>query len=258
MNKIGRNDPCYCGSGLKYKYCCIYKNPKQRIVISSKKCEHCDSSLTVDLTNDFMNKMASMDMPLKNFCKDNGFYYFGMMSLQDNLDLTQKLVENKLLKDDVFKVYFNFATKEKCIKLLESACNDYNEFKLRKPILYDAFECHFDDKYTLSIPTFFFLLEGILRDLGGLSLNDKFKSTIEKETWDKRLLFGMRDNADYFNAYVNNLFKGSCVASDFNRNSILHGMNTGYYTKENSMMLLLTIIEIIIFLNYKNSTKEII
>ena len=26
--KIGRNDPCYCGSGIKYKKCCmkIYKN----------------------------------------------------------------------------------------------------------------------------------------------------------------------------------------------------------------------------------------
>lgn len=22
-NKIGRNDPCYCGSGIKYKNCCL-------------------------------------------------------------------------------------------------------------------------------------------------------------------------------------------------------------------------------------------
>ncbi|MFO0322017.1 MAG: SEC-C metal-binding domain-containing protein [Bacteroidota bacterium] len=25
-NKINRNDPCICGSGLKYKKCCINKN----------------------------------------------------------------------------------------------------------------------------------------------------------------------------------------------------------------------------------------
>jgi len=25
MNKIGRNDPCYCGSGKKFKKCCIDK-----------------------------------------------------------------------------------------------------------------------------------------------------------------------------------------------------------------------------------------
>ena len=25
MNKIGRNDPCPCGSGLKYKKCCMLR-----------------------------------------------------------------------------------------------------------------------------------------------------------------------------------------------------------------------------------------
>lgn len=25
MNKIGRNDPCFCGSGKKYKHCCLAK-----------------------------------------------------------------------------------------------------------------------------------------------------------------------------------------------------------------------------------------
>ena len=25
MNKVGRNDPCPCGSGKKYKKCCIDK-----------------------------------------------------------------------------------------------------------------------------------------------------------------------------------------------------------------------------------------
>ncbi len=26
MNKIGRNDPCPCGSGKKYKQCCLLKS----------------------------------------------------------------------------------------------------------------------------------------------------------------------------------------------------------------------------------------
>ncbi|MHB8833897.1 MAG: SEC-C metal-binding domain-containing protein, partial [Desulfobacteria bacterium] len=26
MYKVGRNDPCPCGSGLKYKKCCIEKD----------------------------------------------------------------------------------------------------------------------------------------------------------------------------------------------------------------------------------------
>ncbi len=26
VEKIGRNDPCPCGSGKKFKKCCLYKN----------------------------------------------------------------------------------------------------------------------------------------------------------------------------------------------------------------------------------------
>jgi hypothetical protein len=28
--KVGRNDPCPCGSGLKYKKCCALKSPMQK------------------------------------------------------------------------------------------------------------------------------------------------------------------------------------------------------------------------------------
>ena len=29
-HKVGRNDPCPCGSGLKYKKCCALKSPMQK------------------------------------------------------------------------------------------------------------------------------------------------------------------------------------------------------------------------------------
>jgi hypothetical protein len=38
MDKIGRNDPCSCGSGKKFKKCCEGKSPLKKInaqVISS-------------------------------------------------------------------------------------------------------------------------------------------------------------------------------------------------------------------------------
>lgn len=31
MKKIGRNDPCPCGSGKKYKKCCLNKSVEQRL-----------------------------------------------------------------------------------------------------------------------------------------------------------------------------------------------------------------------------------
>lgn len=33
MTKVGRNDPCPCGSGTKYKKCCLDKRPRQQIVM---------------------------------------------------------------------------------------------------------------------------------------------------------------------------------------------------------------------------------
>ncbi len=33
MEKIGRNDPCPCGSGMKFKKCCYSKKPRERIVL---------------------------------------------------------------------------------------------------------------------------------------------------------------------------------------------------------------------------------
>ena len=34
MNKIRRNDPCPCGSGTKYKRCCLHKRQGQREFVS--------------------------------------------------------------------------------------------------------------------------------------------------------------------------------------------------------------------------------
>jgi len=34
-SKIGRNDPCPCGSGKKYKQCCLTKNPASNQFITA-------------------------------------------------------------------------------------------------------------------------------------------------------------------------------------------------------------------------------
>lgn len=30
-SKIGRNEPCYCGSGMKYKHCCLKNDSKEEV-----------------------------------------------------------------------------------------------------------------------------------------------------------------------------------------------------------------------------------
>jgi hypothetical protein len=33
MAQIGRNDPCPCGSGKKYKKCCLDRKPREHVVM---------------------------------------------------------------------------------------------------------------------------------------------------------------------------------------------------------------------------------
>ena len=45
MNQLGRNDPCPCGSGKKYKKCCSLKTPMQRHTFSNLSSESARSSM---------------------------------------------------------------------------------------------------------------------------------------------------------------------------------------------------------------------
>lgn len=47
MKKIGRNDPCHCGSGKKYKKCCLNNNPQLKDVVNLnwKKMRDTDDQL---------------------------------------------------------------------------------------------------------------------------------------------------------------------------------------------------------------------
>lgn len=48
--KVGRNDPCPCGSGKKYKQCCLNKPPlaKKKITVTNLKAKP-EESQGVDL-----------------------------------------------------------------------------------------------------------------------------------------------------------------------------------------------------------------
>jgi len=257
--KIGRNDPCPCKSGRKYKYCCIGKDLKQRIIPLEITCEKCGSvsENKLDVSNDIMNVYATICLPLKNFMKDNNLYFFGyLITLGDMETLNEKLRTSSLKSEDIMNLYKSKA--EICNDYLDMAISEMDIFKKREQILKDAFEAHFKlNKYTLSISTLFPLLEGILRDLGGLGNRDKFRSTIPRDDeWTRRYLFSMADDADYFNGFVSRLFEGG--KDGFNRNSILHGFNIEYDSEEHSLLLILCLIEIRSFDWFTKNTKKLL
>ena len=45
MLKIGRNDPCPCGSGKKYKKCCLYKAAAPVASLARRKLRRVESEL---------------------------------------------------------------------------------------------------------------------------------------------------------------------------------------------------------------------
>ncbi|OCH39446.1 hypothetical protein A6E02_17625 [Aliivibrio fischeri] len=250
MVKIGRNDPCSCGSGQKYKYCCIgfgEKNRKPNIPFSlmdSEKLEKFKNS---------SNQISSEHERLRYFCKDNGFYYFKNRNETDYLNIQKKLAEGNLCKEDFMSSYRGSTTPEIVSMLLAIAYKQNKAFNQRKQILNSAVDAHFDKKFELSIPALFISIEGILRDIGGLNMKDKFKPTMTKSNLEEQILYTVVDSLSYFNSFVSNLFKGSPKVEEFNRNTILHGANNDSFNENNSLLLLLTILEIQDYIFYQNS-----
>lgn len=255
-SKIGRNDPCPCGSTQKYKYCCV------RNAIRERKLPIYDNSKTgikvsVDMTNDILNWESQLELPLKNFCKDNNFYFFGLaITIGQCKELDVKLKKGMLVKQEFLDIYKLNCNRKFLMKLLDDSCLELKIFNNRKQILIDAFDAHFNGKFTLSIPILFPQIEGLLREIGNLKNSDNIKATIPTKIWENKLLFSVKDDSENFNNFIHKLFKGSASPEEFNRNPILHGIKIDYYSEEHSLLLLLAILEIRMFLWWDKQTED--
>ena len=66
MTKIGRNDPCPCGSGQKYKNCCIEKECSTETISSDiLKNIKLIKEITIDIPNDILDN-THYDFDIKN------------------------------------------------------------------------------------------------------------------------------------------------------------------------------------------------
>ncbi|WP_223847361.1 hypothetical protein [Hymenobacter montanus] len=210
----------------------------------------------VDASKDWLNILATSELPLKLFCKDNGLYLFGLgLTVGQQEALTQQLKQGKLTREDVLATYREHFRQEPIMSLLARACEEQPIFEKRRAVLTDAFEAHFSGKYTLSIPVLFTQLEGLLRDVGKLKNSDNVKGTIRNDIWNDRLLRPIEDDATFFNAFVHKLFEGSKGSGQgLNRNPILHGFEVDYTSADNSMLLMHSILEIRLFLWWEGRT----
>lgn len=256
---VGRNDPCPCGSGQKFKYCCTAREPRTRIIKSNVPCNHCGGQTEANLTDNILNLFSAQFIKIHNYFKDQELYFFqSCISLSDVIELEKRLIDKTLTKEFVVELYQSKLTKGVALRLLNDATQLHPAFKNRLYIISDAICAHFQQKYTLSVPVMLVQIEGILREYGELRQSETFKSTIPTEVWNARLMFSLTDNAQYFNSFISRLFEGQQVSSNFNRNTILHGLNVDYASPERSTMLILTLLEIINFIWYDTHTPVLI
>lgn len=259
MKKTGRNTPCPCESGLKYKYCCISKEERPRIIKIKDSRSDCGLEKEVDLSNDYMNLLAKSRIPLLNFFKDNDLYFFGTtLTVGDSIEFNELLKNGTLTKSHLVERYIQKLKHEDVMFYIDDAATMHSAFESRKRILKDAVEAHFNGKYTLSVPVLFAQVEGILREYGGIKLADKFRPNVSTQIWNSRLLFSMSDDAQYFNAFISKLFEGQQSQSSFNRNPILHGMSVSYDSQEWSIVLILIILEVRNFVWFERNTQSLI
>ena len=86
--KIGRNDPCPCGSGLKYKKCCMGK----------------EQSMTVDLKEKYLR---SHNIRLKEKRDIEGIRAAGRLVIE-TLDLAEKHIRPGVITDEINTVVHDF------------------------------------------------------------------------------------------------------------------------------------------------------
>lgn len=63
MRKVGRNDPCHCGSGVKYKYCCLQKDQEEAAESSAPESNATTSSQTFPSTESSMESSTESQTP---------------------------------------------------------------------------------------------------------------------------------------------------------------------------------------------------
>ena len=138
--RVGRNDPCPCGSGKKYKKCCLGKADKsianEEPVDSIPRCGLCGKTDRLTKTpccDQWVCDDAADYVPFsyeRNSCFRNHTRYT-ICGYHYNEDHSGHWKECKECREDIeTELYVNFAT------------NEYNFEKLENPPRYDPKRCH--------------------------------------------------------------------------------------------------------------------
>lgn len=243
-SKIGRNQPCHCGSNKKYKYC-HWASDRQAPKAPSGKGYQMNSK-GIKMFNKLMQISANADAPLHEFCIDNDIYYFKAHSLAQNNEIMKRYYDtDNLTKEYLLECWSEFNGQEYYERMLKNDENCDGLLWNRSSDVSDLINAHFNGLYSLSIPSAFSIIEGLFREYGQVSFdkNQKPNYRMNEGELAEKMLYGEVDSIRYFTKFLNKIMSGNPDENEFHRNTVMHGVNRSFATKENSLLLLMTIFE---------------
>ena len=242
--KIGRNQHCHCGSQKKYKNCHLAFDRETPKTPDGKGFSM--NSERLELFNKLMCFHANSKIPLHEFCLDNGIYYFASHSRVQDLEIKKRFYETEnLTKEYLFECWSEKNGQEYYERMLRNDQNNNGLLSKRSSNVSELISAHFNGLYSLSIPAAFTIIEGIFREYGQVSFskNDKANYRMDESRLKGKMLYGDEDSIRYFTKFLNKIMSGKANENEFHRNSVMHGVNTEFATKENSLLLLMSMFE---------------
>jgi len=133
MARIGRNQPCPCGSGKKYKKCCYKKNNISQIVLANGFGKNLPKDVVIT-TNTQKEKMSEVFLefaePLTEKCEDDKTFYNALQicAIAWNSSFLSPEERNKLI-DESFNKYINDNNEREIAKEILSKMLERKEKK---------------------------------------------------------------------------------------------------------------------------------
>jgi hypothetical protein len=124
MARIGRNQPCPCGSGKKYKKCCYKKNNISQTLLANGFGKNLPKSAVMTTTpqNEKMSEvLLEFAKPLTDECEDDKAFYTALQIcvVAWNSSFFSPEERNKLI-DESFNKYINDNTDREITKKILS------------------------------------------------------------------------------------------------------------------------------------------
>ncbi len=135
MARIGRNQPCSCGSGKKYKKCCYEKNNLSQILLAKGFGKNLPKDIVIT-TNTQQEKMSEVFLefaePLIDECENEKTFYNALQicAVAWNSSFLSPEERNKLI-DESFNKYINDNNEREIAKEILSKMLERKEKKFQ-------------------------------------------------------------------------------------------------------------------------------